>query len=110
MAAPRAGVASERRKFDENLRFGPFELNLTDRRLLRDGHPVALAPKPYDTLVCFVQEAPRVVSKQELLNAIWPDIFVTDDGLVQCVVEIRRLLGDSPREPRYVETVPRRGY
>ena len=51
-----------------------------------------------------------MVSKQELLDAIWPDIFVTDDGLVHCVVEIRRVLGDNPREPRYVETVPRRGY
>ena len=46
MAAPRPGVTSERRKIDKNLRFGPFELNLTDGRLLRDGHPVALAPKP----------------------------------------------------------------
>jgi DNA-binding winged helix-turn-helix (wHTH) protein len=51
-----------------------------------------------------------VVSKHELLDAVWPGTYISDDGLVQCVVEIRRALGDSARSPRYVLTLPKRGY
>jgi len=50
------------------------------------------------------------VSKHELLGAVWPGTFISDDGLVQCVVEIRRALGDSAKSPRFVQTLPKRGY
>ncbi len=78
--------------------------------MLLDGQSVGLAPKPFDTLAYLVRSSGRVVSKQELLDAVWPDTFITEDGLVQCVVEIRRALGDSAKTPRYIETVPKRGY
>ena len=94
----------------ELYRFGEFVLHVSDGRLLKDGHPVALAPKPFEMLVYLVRRPGRVVSKQELLDALWPDIHVTEDGVVQCIVEIRKVLGDRARGSHFIETIPRRGY
>jgi len=125
MAGTRRNLTSVRRTFAENapkeltpavaprlgrLRFGRFVLLADEGRLLRDDQPIPLAPKPFETLVYLVSHPGRLVSKQELLDAVWPGTFITEDGLVQCVVEIRRALGDSARSPRFVETVPKRGY
>lgn len=90
--------------------FGPFTLRAADGRIFRDGRIVPLPPKPCETLTYLVRSAGRVVSKRELMDAIWRGTFVTDDVLVQCVVDIRRALGDEARKPYYIETVPRRGY
>jgi DNA-binding winged helix-turn-helix (wHTH) protein/tetratricopeptide (TPR) repeat protein len=119
-----AGVPNEGRKNAENpptpptpvvsaaeiFRFGDFTLSIPEGRLARAGRPVALAPKPFETLVYLVHHAGRVVPKQELLDQVWAETFVTDDVLVQAIGEVRRVLGDNPRDPRFVETVPRRGY
>src|SRR3954468_5363603 len=95
---------------DAALEFGDFVLLPAEGRLLRDGHDVPLAPKPFETLLYLIRHADHVVGKHELLDAVWPGTYISDDGLVQCVVEIRRALGDSAKAPRYVQTLPKRGY
>jgi DNA-binding winged helix-turn-helix (wHTH) protein len=62
----------------------------------------------YETLKFFVANPGRLVVKEELMQAVWPDSFVTDDSLVQCTLELRRALGD--RHQQLLKTVPRRGY
>ncbi|HEV8366674.1 MAG TPA: winged helix-turn-helix domain-containing protein [Pyrinomonadaceae bacterium] len=88
--------------------FAGFELNLDRVCLLRDGGEVKLRPKSYETLKYLVENPGRLVTKAELIQAVWPDSFVTDDSLVQCMHDIRRALGDDSR--RCIKTVPRRGY
>lgn len=102
--------SSAGRQAEEVLVFGEFSLLPAEGRLLKGAEPVALAPKPFETLVYLVGRAGHVVTKQELLDAIWPGTFVTDDVLVQAVVDLRRALGDSAREPRFVQTIAKRGY
>src|SRR5690606_8557997 len=69
---------------------------------------VDLRPKAFDTLRVLVEHAGRVVTKDDLVAAVWPDVIVNDDALAQCIRDIRKALGD--REQRIIETVPRRGY
>ncbi len=76
--------------------------------MLRGGTEIKLRPKVYDVLKYLVENPGRLVGKQELIHAVWPDSFVTDDSLVQCTVELRRALGD--RDQQILKTVPRRGY
>ena len=76
--------------------------------LLQGDEEIKLRPKVYETLKYLVENAGRLVSKQELIQAVWPDAFVTDDSLVQCAGELRRALKD--RDQLLLKTVPRRGY
>ena len=76
--------------------------------LLKSGEEVRLRPKVYEALKYLVENAGRLIGKQELIQAIWPDSFVTDDSLVQCTIELRRALED--RDQQLLKTVPRRGY
>ena len=69
---------------------------------------IKLRPKVYEALKYLVEHPGRLIGKQELMQAVWPDSFVTDDSLVQCALELRRALGD--REQQLLKTVPRRGY
>ena len=88
--------------------FDGFTLDLTRGCLLRGSQEVKLAPKPYDALKYLVENPGRLISKAELIQAIWPDTAVTDDSLVQCLREVRRVLGDEAQQ--IIKTVPRRGY
>ncbi|HEY3132360.1 MAG TPA: transcriptional regulator, partial [Acidobacteriota bacterium] len=88
--------------------FDDFTLELARCCLQRRGAEVKLRPKPFEVLKYLVENRGRLVSKEELIQAIWPDSFVTDDSLVQCLVEVRRALGDDSQH--YIKTVPRRGY
>src|SRR5579864_2504762 len=90
--------------------FRPFLLDTIQHALLKEGRPVALTPKTYDTLLVLVQNSGRMLSKEELMKALWPDSFVEESNLTQQVSMIRRALGESPGDPRYVVTVPSRGY
>ena len=90
--------------------FGPFVADAETGRLLESGRVIALAPKPFETLYYLAGQAGRVVPRTELMERLWPGTFVTDDVLVQCVVDIRRALHDPAKTPHYVQTVPRRGY
>ncbi len=89
-------------------KFGEFILDIDKGCLFKDGAEVRLRPKVYETLKYLVQHPERLISKQELMQAIWADAFVTDDSLVQCTLELRRALGDHGQ--RLLRTVPRRGY
>jgi len=88
--------------------FNDFTIDLDRGCLLRAGQEVKLRPKVFDALRYLVENNNRLVTKAELIQAVWPDSFVTDDSLVQCLVELRRALGDGAQE--CVKTVPRRGY
>lgn len=90
--------------------FGPFVLEAAERRLMRHGEPVALAPRAFDVLVFLVAQAGRLVSKQDVFDRVWRGALVTDGALTQCVRQIRAVLGDDAASPRYVATVPRAGY
>jgi DNA-binding winged helix-turn-helix (wHTH) protein/TolB-like protein/Tfp pilus assembly protein PilF len=90
--------------------FGPFVLDTFQHALLREGKPVALTPKTYDTLLVLVKNRGRMLSKDELMNTLWPDSFVEEANLTQQVSMIRKALGDSSGDPRYIHTVPGRGY
>ncbi len=92
------------------LSFGSFVLDPQSGRLLNDDRVIPLSPKPFETLRYLASEAGRVISKSELKEKLWPDTFVTDDVLVQCVVDIRHALGDPAKTPSYVQTVQGRGY
>lgn len=91
-------------------RFGPFLLDTMQHALLKKGRAVPLTPKTYDTLLVLVQNSGRMLSKEELMHTLWPDSFVEESNLTQQVSLIRRALGDSAGDPRYVVTVPSRGY
>ena len=91
-------------------RFGPFLLEPALRRLRRDSGEVTLPPKAFDILVLLIRTRERVLTKQELLDAVWPETAVTENTLTQRIKEIRDALGDGAQEPRYVGTVSRVGY
>lgn len=86
--------------------FGPFYLDTTRRTLMREGVPVPLTPKVFDTLLLLIENNDRVVEKGELMEAIWPDSYVEERNLAQNVFTLRKALG----EDKYIETVPKRGY
>lgn len=93
-----------------SLRFDRFELDEADARLTCAGQPVALPPKPFAVL-CALARTPRMlVTKNALLDAVWGHRFVTESVLKSAVSEVRAALGDDPKQPRYIETVSRRGY
>ena len=69
-----------------------------------------LEPKVMEVLVCLARQAGEPVSKEELLQTVWPNTFVTDDGLKRAISELRRVFEDDAREPRIIETIPKRGY
>jgi DNA-binding winged helix-turn-helix (wHTH) protein/TolB-like protein/Tfp pilus assembly protein PilF len=90
--------------------FGPFQVDTVRRILLRDGEPVPLTSKAFDTLLVLIRNRDRVLEKEELMKAIWPDSFVEEANLAQHVSALRRALGESASEHRYIATVPGRGY
>lgn len=98
----------EATKNPSTLRFGDFSLQPERAALLRRDREVKLRPKVYDALHYLIANRGRLVPKEELIQALWPEAFVTDDSLVQCLVELRRALDD--RSQQILKTVPRRGY
>jgi DNA-binding winged helix-turn-helix (wHTH) protein/TolB-like protein/Tfp pilus assembly protein PilF len=90
--------------------FGPFVLDTIQHALLKQGKPVDITPKTYDTLLVLVQNGGRMLSKEELMATLWPDSFVEESNLTQQVSMIRKALGESANDPRYIVTVPARGY
>jgi TolB-like protein/DNA-binding winged helix-turn-helix (wHTH) protein/Flp pilus assembly protein TadD len=88
--------------------FDGFTLDLTRGCLLRGAQEIKLRPKPFEALKYLVENPGRLISKAELIEKIWPDTAVTDDSLVQVLMEVRRALGDEAQQ--IIKTVPRRGY
>ena len=91
-------------------RFGEFELQPTERRLLGAGRPISMTPKVFDTLVLLVERAGHLVSKDELMKTLWPRGYVEESNLTKHVWLIRRALCDGEKDSRFIETVPKLGY
>jgi formylglycine-generating enzyme required for sulfatase activity len=91
-----------------NIQFGPFILDVPRGCVRRGDQEIALRPKTFEVLRRLVENAGRIVSKEELFQSVWPTVTVTDDSLVQCIRELREKLGD--RAHALIKTVPRRGY
>src|SRR5215471_8798516 len=90
--------------------FGPFLLDCAQHLLLRDGAEVPLTPKTFDTLLLLIENRGRLLTKDELMKALWPDTFVDESNLTQQISMLRRALGENARDDRYIVTVPGRGY
>src|SRR5690606_24621042 len=91
-------------------RFEGFTLDTAERRLLRGDAPVELGGRYFDALALLVADAGRLVSKDRFLEEAWNGIPVTEEALTQCIRTLRRELGDSASNPRFIETVPKHGY
>src|SRR3989441_7651114 len=90
--------------------FGSYRLDAVERVLLRDGQPVTLPPKDLETLLVLVERAGHIVEKEELLEKVWPGVFVEEGNLARHIFNLRQVLGDSPDGRKYIETIPKRGY
>jgi DNA-binding winged helix-turn-helix (wHTH) protein/tetratricopeptide (TPR) repeat protein len=90
--------------------FGPFRLDANDHLLLREGKPVPLTPKAFETLLILVRNGGRVVEKESLIRRLWPDTFVEDNNLAVNISALRKALGESENGHHYIENIPKRGY
>jgi len=90
--------------------FADFRLDVSQKVLRRGGQTLALTPKVFDTLEFFLENAGRLLEKDELMGKIWQDRFVEESNLTANIKTLRKILGDNAAHPRFIETVPRRGY
>ena len=92
------------------VRFGTVTLIPDERLVMKDGHPVPLTPKAFDLLVFLTANPGRLLTKEQLMQAVWPDATVEESNLAYHVFAIRKALGESADSDGYIETVPKRGY
>lgn len=90
------------------LQFGRFKLDLARGRLRADGPDIELRPKSFEVLRYLAENADRLLSKEEIVSAVWPNVAVSDDSLARCMSDVRSALGDA--QQCIIKTVPRRGY
>ena len=90
--------------------FGRFRIDAEERLLFCEGARRKLTSKAFDTLVVLIENQGRLLAKDELMSRVWPDSFVEDNNLAQCISLLRRVLGKDPAGNNYIETVPRHGY
>lgn len=90
--------------------FGPYHLDTAEHLLKKDEQIVPLPPKVIDTLSILVENRGRVISKDELMQTLWPDIFVEESNLTHNISQIRRALSEGSPDIKYIETIPKRGY
>src|SRR5271156_4932451 len=90
--------------------FGQFVLDPARRTLSRAGAPIALTPKAFDVLLFLVQNPNRLVTKEELLQAVWGDTFVEEGNLTQYISHLRTPLEENSEDTRFIATIARKGY
>ncbi len=90
--------------------FANFRLDVSQKTLRRDGKPVRLTPKVFDTLQIFLENAGQLLEKDDLMRKIWQDSFVEESNLTSNIKMLRKALGDNAARPQFIETVQRRGY
>ena len=90
--------------------FGSFRIDPAERLLMRNGTPLPLTPKAFETLLILVQNSGHVLTKENLMREVWPDTYVEEANLTQNVFTLRKVLGQSVDGRQYIETVPRLGY
>lgn len=89
---------------------GEWSVDPVLNSIARDGETIRLEPRTMRLLLCLAERGGAVVSADDLLDYVWPNVIVTPDSVYQAVAALRRLLGDNPKDPRYIVTVPRQGY
>src|SRR4030095_13502570 len=93
------------------LAFGDFRLDLEERLLLKnDGTEVPLTPRVFETLRYLVEHSGRLLDKELIMEAVWPDSIVEENNLAQAISKLRQVFGETPGSPDYIVTVPGRGY
>jgi DNA-binding winged helix-turn-helix (wHTH) protein/tetratricopeptide (TPR) repeat protein len=95
---------------DHLIEVSPLRLDLKAGRMWKGEQPIELRPKPWNLMLYMARRPGELLSKQELMDAVWPDTFVTESSLNQAIKELRKALGDNARSPRFIETVHRRGF
>src|SRR5215475_5040806 len=90
--------------------FGQFQLDRRDERLWRGPEAIPLPPKTFAVLCCLVTQAGQLVTKEALLDTVWPETAVSEAVVTVAMRTLRRVLGDAARTPRFIETVHGRGY
>lgn len=90
--------------------FGAFSIDTCERTLSRDGAPVPLTPKAYEILLALVENHGRTLGKDELIERVWSDTYVEVGNLNRNISTLRSILGDDSHEPRFIKTMPKRGY
>ncbi len=95
---------------NSDFRVGPWLVQPSLNSISENGTSTRLEPKVMEVLVCLSHRAGEPVTKEELLQTVWPDTFISDDVLKRSISELRRVFGDDPRESRIIETIPKRGY
>src|SRR6266576_5596770 len=90
--------------------FGPFRVDARERQLLRNGEVVPLRPKVFDILLVLVQNSGHILSKDEVMKLVWSDTAVEEGNIARNISALRSVLGERPRDHRYIETIPWRGY
>lgn len=90
--------------------FDEFRVDIDERRLMRLGEPVQLTPKVFDILLTLVENCGHTVEKDRLMESVWADSFVEEGSLNRNVSTLRKVLGEDGHEPRFIKTVPKRGY
>ncbi len=91
-------------------RFDDLVVDSVQFKLVKAGRARTLTPKAFDLFLYLIEHRGRVVGRQELFDKLWKDAFVTDNALTRVIKEIRQTIGDDADTPRYVETIPKRGY
>jgi DNA-binding winged helix-turn-helix (wHTH) protein len=90
--------------------FGEYTFDSGTRELLRETEPVHVSPKAFELLQMLIEARPRALSRQEILDRIWSDTFVAEGTMSVVIADLRSVLGDDPRKPRFIRTVHRYGY
>src|SRR3954453_16461493 len=99
-----------RRSSRTMLRIGDWRADPVSRELARDGETARVELRTMRLLVCLAEHAGETVSIDDLLKQVWPEVAVSSDSVYQAVATLRRVLGDDPKDPSYIATVPRLGY
>lgn len=95
---------------ERDFRVGPWLIRPNLNTISQNGTTIRVEPKVMAVLVCLASSQGDPVSKEKLINAVWPDTFVSDDVLTRSISELRRIFQDDARQPRFIETIPKRGY
>jgi DNA-binding winged helix-turn-helix (wHTH) protein/Tol biopolymer transport system component len=92
------------------IKFGEFTLDSEQARLSCQGKELAIEPKLFELLLLFVAQPNAIISRQDILKTLWTGSLVTDNAVNKLVANLRKVLADDPKSPRYIQTVPKRGY
>lgn len=101
---------NSRFEFKHSITIGSYLFHPALNQLVRDGNIIHLEPKAASVLELLAERVGETVSRQELLDSVWPGVVVSDDALTQVIIKLRKALGDTSRQHSYIKTVPKRGY